>query len=287
LRWEHFTAHQIHWGSKAESLGAVAQELQIGLDAILYLDDNSGELAMVADAHPGLCLAHAHSDAALTRRVLEYFPGIWSRGDQGADALRVKDLESERERREILRHASNWADYLRSLQVRLVFRLNPGAALGRIHELSQKTNQFNLALKRYSQAEVERRLQNPASKIVTIEMSDRLSDGGIIGALFAREETEAIVVDELCISCRALGRRLEDVMVAKALDTAWPQWPNKQLLFEQVSGPRNGPAREWLRGVAGDGWDPAATRLQVPLSFLNHRPEYALLDIRIERTNGS
>jgi FkbH-like protein len=285
LRWEHFSARQIHWGSKAESLGAVGQDLRIGLDAILYLDDNLGELATVADAHPGLCLAHADADASLTRRVLEYFPGIWSHGDAGADTLRVKDLESDRERQEILHQASSSTDYLRSLQVSLVFHLNPRGALDRIHELSQKTNQFNLALKRFSQAEVERRLQDPDCKIITIRLADRLSDSGIIGVLFAHEEAGAIVVEELCISCRALGRRLEDTMVAKALETAWPQRPNKQLWFEQVSGPRNDPARQWLRRVAGDAWDAAGNRILVPFSFLDQRPEYALLDIRIEGTD--
>lgn len=286
LRWEDFSARQIHWRSKAESLEKVAQVLRIGMDAILYVDDNLGELATVANAHPGLRLIHAPSDALLSRRVLEYFPGIWSHGDAGADVVRVKDLDANQERQEILSQATSQADYLRSLQVSLVFRLNQRAVLRRVHELCQKTNQFNLALKRFNEAEIERRFQFPDSKVVTIRLADRLSDSGIIGALFAREEAEAVVVEELCISCRALGRELEDVMVAKALDTAWPQWPGKQLVFEQATGPRNDPARQWLRRVAGDAWDAARNRIQVPLSFLDDRPEYALLDIKIERTDG-
>jgi FkbH-like protein len=286
LRWEHFSARQIHWGSKAESLEAVARALQIGMDAILYVDDNLGELATVADAHRDLCMAHAHADAWLTRRALEYFPGIWSHSDRGADALRVKDLDSNLERREILRQAATRTDYLRALQVSLVFRLNSRALLGRIHELSQKTNQFNLALKRFSEAEIERRVQNPDSKVVTIELADRFCDSGVIGALLVRNDPEAIVVEELCISCRALGRELEDIMVAKALETACPQWLHKPLVFEQVAGPRNDPARQWLRRVAGDAWDPSASRVGVPLSFMNPRPEYSLLDIKIEGANG-
>jgi FkbH-like protein len=285
LQWEHFSARQIHWGSKAESLKAVADTLQIGTDGILYVDDNLGELAAAADAHPDLCLAHAHSDALLTRRALEYFPGIWSQSDQGADALRVKDLDSNLQRKEVLRQARTRADYLRSLEVALVFQLNPRAALGRVHELSRKTNQFNLALKRFSEAEIERRLQSPDSKIVTIRLADRLADSGIVGALFAREEVEAIVVEELCISCRALGRELEDVMVAKALETACPRLLQKALVFEQAAGPRNDPARQWLRRVAGDAWDPSASRVGVPLTFMNPRPEYSFLDIKVERTN--
>jgi len=287
LRWEDFSAKQVHWQSKAESLRQVAQVLRIGMDAILYLDDNPGELASVAMAHPDLRLAHASGDALLTRRVLEYSPGMWSRGDAGADALRVKDLDADQERRQIVSQAASQADYLRSLQVSLVFELNHRAALGRIHELSQKTNQFNLALKRFNEAEIERRYAFPDSRVVTIRLADRLSDSGIIGALFAREEAEAVVVEELCISCRALGRGLEDVMVAKALETAWPNWPGKGLVFEQATGPRNAPARHWLQRVAGDAWEASANRIPVPLNFLHNRPEYALLDIKTERIDGS
>jgi FkbH-like protein len=286
MRWEHFSVRRIHWASKPESLEAVAHALRIGMDAVLYLDDNLGELASVADAHPDLCLAHAHADAFLTRRVLEYFPGIWSNSKGGADALRVKDLDTNRERNEILRQASSRADYLRSLQVALTFELNPRVALGRLHELSRKTNQFNVALKRFSEVEIERRLQSPDCKVVTIRLADRLSDSGIIGALFAREEAEAIVVEELCISCRALGRELEDIMVAKALETACPQWPEKALVFEQAAGPRNDPARQWLRRAAGDAWDPAASRVAVPVSFMNLGAEYSFLDVKVDRTSG-
>jgi len=285
LRWEDFSARQIHWGSKAESLARVAEVLRIAVDAILYVDDNPGELASVAQAHPGLRLAHAATDPLLTRRALEYYPGIWSRGDAGADAIRVKDLEVDQERQQVLKEAGSQADYLRSLAVCLVFSLNDRAATRRVHELSQKTNQFNLALKRLSESEVERRFDLPGCKVVTIRLSDRLSDSGVIGALIAREEAEAIVVEELCISCRALGRGLEDTMVAKALSAAWPQWPPKPLLFERATGPRNDPAREWLRHVAGDASDAALNCVLVPLNFLENRPEDALLNIRIERAN--
>lgn len=285
LRWEDFSARQIHWRSKAESLAKVAEVLRIAVDAILYADDNPGELASVAQAHPGLRLAHAAGDPSLTRRVLEYYPGLWSRGDAGADAVRVKDLDVSQERREILRQAASKSDYLRSLAISLVFSLNDRAATRRVHELSQKTNQFNLALKRLSEPEVERRFKLPGCKVVTIHLADRLSDSGVIGALIAREEAEAIVVEELCISCRALGRGLEDIMVAKALSAAWPQWPRKPLLFERAIGPRNDPAREWLRSVAGDFSDAAIDRVPVPLNFLDNRPEDALLDVRIERAD--
>ncbi len=282
LRWEDFSARQIHWGSKAESVAKVAEALRIGTDAILYVDDNPGELASVARAHPGLRLAHARSDAGLTQRVVEYYPGIWSRGDAGADRVRVMDLDANREREQILSQATSPGEYLRSLEVSLTFRLNHGAALRRVHELSQKTNQFNLCLKRFNEAEIERRFHFANSKVVTIDLADRLSDSGVIGVLFAREEAEAIVVEELCISCRALGRGLEDIMVAKALSAAWPQWPGKPLLFERATGPRNDPAREWLRRVAGEDSDAADDRVRVPLAFLDDRPEDALLDIRVE-----
>ena len=285
LRWEDFSARQIGWTSKAESLAKIAEVLRVGMEAILYVDDNPGELATLAQSYPELRLIHATRDAMLNRRVLEYFPGIWSRGDAGADFLRVQDLDANAQRLAIQGQAASSADYLHSLQVALVFRLNHRAALRRIHELSHKTNQFNLALKRFNEPEIERRFQSPGSRVVTMRLADRLSDSGIIGVLLAKEEADAIVVDELCISCRALGRGLEDIMVAKALDTAWPEWPRKALIFEQATGPRNDLARQWLRRVAGNAWDAGGSRIQVPLQFLEPRPEDELLKISMERTD--
>ena len=256
LRWDHFSATAISWGSKAEAVKQVARQLNIGLDAVLYVDDNPGELAAVASDLPMIATGHAMADASRTRCMLEYYPGLWAWERTAADTLRVTDVASERERRRLAAAAPDPREYLCSLQVKIRIETTPKQRLGRLHELSQKTNQFNLNLERFSEVELARLLESPDHRVAVIGLSDRLSDSGWIGLIVARREGDTLAIRELAVSCRALGRRLEDVMIFGAVRGILRQLPASRIEFLHRTGPRNAPAREWLARIAGEGLAP-------------------------------
>lgn len=250
LRREHFSSLVAGWAPKPDGLARVAADLRIAPEAILFIDDNPGELASAANELPGIRTLHA-GDPSLTFRAVEMFPGLKRSASTASDRLRVRDLAAAAERDEAQRRSTDAASYLRSLDVELGFAVDSRADHRRLQELSNKTNQFNTALLRLTAVEVFRYLDEPGRHAVAISLRDRLSDSGVIGAVFTRLDGRRLVVDEVDISCRALGRRLERLMILEAVRRAIGSGDVNEVAFAFRPGPRNTPAREWLVEIAG------------------------------------
>jgi FkbH-like protein len=246
-----FSAAAISWGSKAAGLRQIAGQLNIGTDAVLVIDDNAGELAAMAGEIPHFQSLHAGPDAMETARAIDFYPGLMRWHQNATDSLRRGDIEAAADRLTLQEQASSPDDYLKSLQIGLRYALDPEAHGRRLHQLSIKTNQFNLALARFSEAEVASYFERPDRAAVAIWLADRLSDSGLIGAVFATRQEERLVIDEICLSCRALGRRLEDVMLGDAIAGILKRLPADRLVFRYAQGARNAPAREWLAAATG------------------------------------
>lgn len=263
LRLADFSATEISWRDKASGLVSIADRLRIGLDSIVFVDDNPGELASVAEALPAVNLVHAHPDPAITRRTLEYFPGLWRSRVGADDGRRLADLAANSERATLLASSSDVAGYLRSLNVSLRIRHNPSDQLERLVDLCRKTNQFNLALRRLSHAEVADRMSRADACVASVELTDRLTESGVIAVIVAERTGHALTVTELCVSCRALGRHLEDTIVLETLRRMPLSRDVDTIAFQVSRGPRNQPAIDWLSSVTGTAWDGASI---VPIS---------------------
>lgn len=261
LAWRHFSAHEVSWGEKSAALGRIAAQLRIGLDAIVYVDDNPGELARAAQAHPALRTVWAAPDARQTLATLDHFPGLWRWTSSQEDGRRIEDLAAHAERETLAAQSQDADAYFRSLQVRLGFRAGDAADLPRLADLCVKTNQFNLSLARLNIAQLQGLAEDPAASLCAVSLSDRLSDSGIIAALAARREGDRLDLLELCISCRALGRQLEDSIVLLALRHMPALAGCRSIGFEVGHGPRNQPARAWLAGWLGH--DPGPGRHEI------------------------
>lgn len=280
LKLSDCSAVEIGWGSKAEAMLRACQKLKIDASAVLFIDDNPGELVEMAERLPSARLLHASQDTERTLRELEFYPGLWSWGVSSADLLRIADLEAEAARKGIQIKAQDKAAYLRELSPQLEVRLRPASLAGRLHELSQKTNQFNLNLGRLDEVKVHDYLNKAGHFAVTVRLSDRLTDSGVVAAMFGRVVEGEVFVEEWVISCRALGRELEDAMAASALSAATKQ--AKVAWFNYRTGLRNAPAREWLSRLAACALDDEGRAL-VPISRFNvamHLP--VRIDIQAE-----
>ena len=251
LRLADFSAVEVGWGDKSDSIMRIASLFRVAPSAVLFLDDNAGELADVASRCPGIHTAHA-SSAAMSSSLLEFYPCLSAHSISDTDRLRVLDLEAAAEREAAAATTRDEASYLRELQVRLTFTRHPREHASRLAELSQKTNQFNLSLKRSNEVALSRCFDSPRHHIISVSLRDRLADSGVIAFLLGREEEREIVVEELCISCRALGRRLEDPIIFGALRLMLGASSAAQVTFECRLGPRNGPARDWLARISGE-----------------------------------
>jgi FkbH-like protein len=266
LRLEDFTARAIGWGAKSEGVAAAAATLRISTDAVVFVDDNVGELAEVAAGTRVAGLLHA-ADPAATSTALSLFPGLHGHRRTAEDGIRAADLAAAAERTPVT--GTDPADYLRSLRVRLDLSLDRAEHLPRMAELAVKTNQFNAALRRTGAAELARWLADDDVHVVTAALGDRLSDSGLVALVAGRRSPDGgLLVEELCVSCRALGRGVEDYLLAAAVGRLLAESGAGTASVAYTPGPRNEPARAWLAAHASTpvdgpgevrlGWDAAA-----------------------------
>jgi FkbH-like protein len=276
LGLDDFDATAISWEPKSRGLAAIATALRIDPHSILFVDDNPGELLEVAMATPGIHLVHAsEQDPAGTARAIENHPGVFAFRTTAEDRLRSADLRANRARDEALTRAElDTGAYFRELGVTLTVTHDRPEQLARLADMSAKTNQFNLALTRSGSATIERYLADPGWQVSSAALEDRLTDSGVIAMLLARREGTTLVVEELTISCRAMGRRLEDLIVARMLVSGPLFAGTETVRFTVAEGPRNQPARDWLAAFV-DGPEPRLDAARVREASLNP-------DVRIE-----
>ena len=286
LRWDSFSTHQIGWGLKSASVERACSELRISPNAAVYIDDNLGELLEISAHHPELAIIHASPDGELTSRALAHFPGLWSWGSSDADMIRQADLHANQARASIAeRTQSDPHAYFRELAPELTLKVSVPETARRLHELSQKTNQFNLSLRRLSEVEVDRYLRAPGTFTVGIALKDRLSDSGLIAAMFGEIRDGLLRVDEWVISCRALGRGLEDFMASQALIAALDGAGVAEISFAYAMGPRNSPARDWLARFSGRVLEPKSGQVTFDANVL--RTTQLPISLRIEKHEKS
>jgi FkbH-like protein len=255
LRWEDFSAIEVSWGSKGDALERIAKTLKISPDSVLFVDDNLGELASVSIQLPQTHTVYAHLDASLTKRSVQYYPALWRWKVGDDDTKRFKDMKANIERGMLAERLTDTVEYFCNLQVTLKYFYNPKDQLSRLADLSNKTNQFNLALQRFNQAELAERINSGNACIASVQLTDRLSDSGVIAIVVAERNGVELLIEELCISCRALGRELEDSIILPALRDMPIFSGCQKIVFRVQQGPRNRPALNWASRLLSQNED--------------------------------
>jgi FkbH-like protein len=251
LALEDFVAVEVSWGSKADAVRCAAAAARIGEDAVVFVDDNPGELLDVGLHCAGAALVHARADADRTVDALRWQPGLWRWTGDEAATVRAGDLAANAARERLLDEAADFERYLEELGVQAEIGVDQEEQLTRLADLSAKTNQFNLTVARLGEADLQRAMRDEDAYVVSVALSDRLSDSGIIALLAVRKDNGRLRVDELAMSCRAMGRGLESLLVCEAL-RALPCWENvREVCFQVQETERNLPARRWLADIAG------------------------------------
>ena len=252
LRLQDFAFIAAGWQSKAEYLQQAAEYLRISVDSFVFVDDNPGEIVAMAAQLPQVKLIVAEADASITARTIEFFPGLSKVSTSKEDSLRLKDLQVQQARRQIAQNSVDENDYFASLSVSLHFHLNSVEQVKRLDQLSMRTNQFNLSLSRINQVEISALIEDPCSDVVSVALVDYLSDSGIICMVAGVLKVDVLVIEEACISCRALGRGLENSMILGAIKIMENFKKCKRVAFKYTVGPRNQPALAWLESLAGN-----------------------------------
>jgi FkbH-like protein len=240
-------ARKANWKSKAENVAQIIDSLNVGVDACLFLDDNVGELFAVKSALPDIYAICANAIPPYACEILSSFPRLHGYATTKEDRLRHKDFQANEVRKRLELSSQSLDSYLSELQPEFVIRINAAQDFDRLTQLSNKTNQFNFALRRLTRSQVETFSRSSTHRVVSVSYSDKLSDSGIVG-LFVIELDPAQLrmgVYECAISCRSLGRGFETSMIAAVIECII-QSECKSIRFYVTRGERNSPALSWL-----------------------------------------
>jgi FkbH-like protein len=221
LRLEDFAAFQANWNDKAQNLREIAEKLSLGLDSFVFLDDNPMEREWVGSQLPQVTVPDVGSSVVNWVRDLDRAMYFFTLSLSKEDLARAEQYRSEAQR-EMLRSTSQSLDeFLVQMQLEASMVPVSDANLARVTQLVNKTNQFNVTTRRYTEAQVRQLAQRPRSWTAAFHLSDRVGAYGLIGVLFCiaagPDEWE---IDTWLMSCRVLGRQMEHFMFDRMFEAA-------------------------------------------------------------------
>lgn len=221
LKEEHIAVFQANWNDKATNIKAIAKELSLGTDAMVFLDDNPVERNLVREMLPEVAVPELPSDPALYARTLAaagYFETVVFSDE---DVKRAGYYQDNAKRVELQSKAGDLNAYLKSLQMEITFQPFDETGRARISQLINKSNQFNLTTKRYTEADVAAIEQDRRCMSLQVRLSDMFGDNGMISVIICRPESAAVwEIDTWLMSCRVLGRRVEQMVLKKIVQLA-------------------------------------------------------------------
>jgi len=210
LRREHIAARQVNWTDKVSNLQAIARELNIGLDSLVFVDDSDFECNAVRSALPAVRVFQVPKTLSDYPRLLDEIRELFLAGGISAES-RSKTAQY-RKRQEAAESSAQFEtneQYLASLDLRVQLSRDDAASLARISELTLKSNQFNLTTLRQSPAEIRQRIDSEAGTVYSLGVGDRFGDAGLTGVVLASWQGETAKIDAFLMSCRVIGRGVE------------------------------------------------------------------------------
>jgi FkbH-like protein len=291
LRREHLVSWRINWGPKSQGLTELAEELNLGLDSFVFLDDNPVECAEVQSALPQVLTLRVPPDG----EIAELLPHLWA-----FDRLKVTEEDRKRtlmyiqnaNRSRSERQTGDISTFLASLNLQITIVAPTGEQWARVAQLTQRTNQFNFTTIRRTVSEVSL-CGHAGLECLCVEVSDRFGEYGLVGVLIFGSAGDAIVVDSFLLSCRVLGRGVEHAMLAHLGRLA----SDRGLEFVEarhLPTPKNEPAGNFLRSVAAgyaseskDGGTTYRIPVDVVLGVAYHPGSDARKQLEFARTAGT
>lgn len=247
LAREHVVAHRINWELKSANLRALARELNLGLDAFVFLDDNPVECGLMQEMLPEvvtLQLASPEAAPSLLANLWAFDKVSVTQEDQ----RRTEMYRQNAEREQLEASATDIGAFLATLGLKIDVSAPAEGDWPRLSQLTQRTNQFNFTTRR--RGEPEMRALGGATTVQAVRVSDRFGDYGLVGLVVATDAADAIEVDTLLLSCRVLGRGVEHAMLASLGRLA--QAHGKALVrLHLIRTPKNEPALAFAEAAVG------------------------------------
>ena len=243
LKREHFAAMRINWQDKIANFRELAEEINIGLDSMVFADDDPANRAMVNEFLPEVDILDVPGDTALYFKALLDYKGFSILEFTEEDKKRGEMYFAEIQRREMKSQATDLDSFLRGLDLAISIEPISELTLPRAAQLTQKTNQFNLTTCRYQVEDIKNFISN-GYKIWTLSAKDRFGNYGMTGLLIARKGKENWAIDTFLLSCRILGKKIEEQFLNYALNEL-KSTGVKKVLGEYIATKKNGQVKDF------------------------------------------
>lgn len=218
LKEEDFVAKRINWQDKATNIQSIAEELNIGLDSIVFVDDNPTERELVRQLLPMVEVPEWSSNPydlpLLYNNLIEHYFMVYSITEE--DKNKTEQYHQNALRQQQQSQFASFEDFVRSLNIELTIQPINDVTHKRVAQMTQKTNQFNLTTKRYTEDDIQR-LIDKGARIYTLSVADKFGDNGITGCMILLPNEAEWVIDTLLLSCRILGKGIEYAFVKHVL----------------------------------------------------------------------
>lgn len=249
LQPHHFAATRINWKDKAENLVSLAEELNLGLDSLVFLDDDplNRELVKARLGQvlvPEFSLSPEHYAKTLFGLAV-FMPFKLTEEDKRKGQMYAQ----EKQRTEVLAQSGSLQDYIKQLDIRLNIHTNNQSQIPRLSQMALKTNQFNLTTKRYSEKDIKDLMQN--GKVLAVNVTDKFGDYGITALAILTDgitKPKTAILDSYMLSCRVFGRGIEySLLQHLAQELAAAGYRQLEIRFSPTA--KNQPAREFLENL--------------------------------------
>lgn len=239
LKRQHLSGYRVNWIDKAANISSLAAELNLGLDSFVFVDDNPRELTLIKQLLPQVTVLQ------VPEKLYQY-PGLLMRDalfdtiySANEDKLRTTFYQTEGLRRTEKQQHASLESYLISLEQKAEIHAATAGEIERIAQLTQKTNQFNLTTRRYSSYEIQQFVESADSRVYTLTASDKFGSLGLIGVFIARRQNDKAIIDNLLLSCRALGRQLEIAFTIECMTKLADEWQLSEWVAEYIASEKN------------------------------------------------
>jgi FkbH-like protein len=214
LRPSHFAAMRINWNDKAQNLREIASELNIGIDTLAFLDDNPAERQQVRNSLPQVSIIEPADNPLEWATAVRNCPAFERLTLSTEDQQRTTFYLAERERYQAEHSFRSKEDFYRFLEQRVEIAPVCSATLGRVAQLTQKTNQFNLTTHRFEAQQIADLAASPGWRVLSLRVRDRFGDHGLVGVAITCDKDEVCEINTFLLSCRVIGRTVETALLS-------------------------------------------------------------------------
>lgn len=244
LHLQDFASYRINWGEKYENIKDLASELNIGLDSMVFIDDNPAEREAMRQFCPEVTVPDFPQNIVslpewAVKLYKEYF---FSTDITAEDLLKTEMYQQEHERRVVQAGSRTLIEYLTKLEIEIEIHRMQRGEITRVSQLCMKTNQFNLTTKRYTEMEIMQMSQKDEYDLFTVHTLDRFGDNGLVSVIICHHSDGIVEIDTFLMSCRVMGRKIEDVIVSKLVEWYRPNYD--ALVGRYFETPKNQPVKE-------------------------------------------